>query len=174
MSIDAAFTSLEKAKNYCQFYNDRKEDGIDDDDDIDYRLEYRIKVMETDPETPQVPKDLRGFQVFISKDGETIVTEPCFIVQAQYSKNELKFFDPEKSQHNIGPFSVHTRSPLDQIRLTRVPSVKLWVLARDEAHAVKIGAEKRAEIIALHRWPTESDSYGRAESLWEKNTVEED
>lgn len=173
-TIEALFTSLEKAKNYCQLYNDAKEDGVDDDQ-YDYRLEYRIKTMETDPETPQVPKDLRGFRVFVSKDGETAVTDNCPIAEAQKRRYQLEFFDPDKTKHNLGPFCVHSKSPLDRIRLTRVPSMKLWVLARDEPHAIKIGSEKRAEILAFNRWPTESDSYGRAESLWEKNdNVEED
>jgi len=158
--IDAVFTSLEAAKNYCQYYNDDKEDGIDSDT-IEYRLEYRIKIMETDLETPQVPKDLKGFRVVISKDGETAVTDNCSLAEAQNRKNKLEFFDPQETTNFCAPFYLHSRSPEDQQRLTRVPSMKLWVLARDEKHAIKIVAEKRAEVLALNKWPTKFDHYGR-------------
>ena len=112
--------------------------------------------------TQSVPKDLKGFHVFISKDGETAVTKPCSIAEAQNSREALRFYKPDLEGiiHFNLPFSVYKNSPLDEIRLTRVPSVKMWVLARNEEHAIKIAAERRAQILALNRWPTEFDNWG--------------
>jgi len=166
--IEAMFTDLEKAKDYCRLNNPGAEDGYGEFDSgkgYAYTPDFRIEEYDTDPEVPTVPKDLFGFNVFMSRDGETAVVHTHSIITAQRYRHKISFVKPRQ-----GRTSFYDRSNAEEQRLNEVEYMQTMVLARDKAHAIKIASEKRAQILALGRWPadTEYDRYGKVQIEDEK------
>ena len=72
-SIEAMFSDLEQAKNYCRLHNRRAEHGhgeFDSGKGYKYEPDYRIEEHELDSKVYKVPLDRYGYEAYISQDGE--------------------------------------------------------------------------------------------------------
>lgn len=165
------FSTKEKAHEFCKLHNTEKEDGenvCNEDGSYRYTPDYRVETWEVDAAFPEVPKDKYGFYVFMSKDGETSAVRRKSLADALKARNKVSFYGPPvpdskgwKSSHKR--FWANGESKEVEERLNSTEFMVLnGVLARDEQHALKITNEKRVQILALQRWPTEYDKHGYA------------
>lgn len=161
--IEAVFSTEEKAKAYCRLHNTNQEDGVSA---LNYRQEFCVEEYELDPEVPPMPKGKVGFLVYMSKDGEVSVVRRRSIAEAIKYEGQIwfsglhpdgmcstysnRFYPSSKDEEETGKY-------LNETEFLHVSGV----LARDEQHAIKIVNEKRAQLLALNRWPTEYDRCGK-------------
>lgn len=170
--VAAVFSTKEKAQEFCKLHNINKEDGEDvcnADGSYRYTPDYRVETWEVDAVFPEVPKDQYGFYVFMSKDGETSVVRRRSIAEALASKNKVSFYGPPTPYPDGSVTSrkrfwanVPEEKEVEALLNNTEFMVLNGVLARDEQHALKIANEKRAQLLALQRWPTEYDNHGYA------------
>lgn len=159
-SIEAVFTDKEKARDFCRFNNHDADPGyctLDEHGDIDWESdqcvsEYRVEVWETDEEIVTIPPGKHGYEVFISRNGETSVVEKRSLAEVLgSSKTKVCCYSADHGLYNFGD------DPKNVFVGKRFMKTKM--LARGEEHALKIANEQRAQLIALGRWPTIFNNY---------------
>jgi len=159
--IEATFSDVEKAKTFCRLRNNLAEDGYGEFDDgkgWTYTPDYRIEEYELDQESsspPSIAKGYCGYEVRMSKDGEASFAKQVPILSALGSCRAIVFSQKEPLLLKVG-----SNCNADLVRVKSGDHLRAYVLAKDEKHAVKIVAEKRAQIVALNRWPDEYDKPG--------------
>jgi len=167
--IAAIFSTEEKAKEFCRVHNTNGEDGervTREDGYYWYTPDYGIEIWGLDEDFPAMPKDKVGFWVFMSKDGEVSVVRRRSVAEAIKYEGHIYFsgIHPDGLHHTYsGRFYCGSKDEEEAAKYlneTEFLSVS-GVLARDEQHAIKIVNEKRTQLLALNRWPTEYDRYGK-------------
>lgn len=155
--IEAAFSTQELAESYCRAHNEDQASGAftrdaDGNLELAYGCEYRIEPIELDPATPPLPRDRLPYLVGISIDGERSRALRRSVAEAAEKRDVICFCGP----HGPGGFLFFGTE-------TDHPFMTTYVLARDEEHAVKIAAERRSQVIALHLWPVVVEPYRSVE-----------
>lgn len=172
-SLHGIFTTRKQAEEYCRIHNprallveemneiDKKEEGVWNWDYIDV---YRVTEMPLDPPFDERPQGELAFRVFITRDGTYVTTEDSNY--AEYKTAGVRFYGRSDKlsdwheEHVI--YAEENQKPLCGHDVMEV-----YVLATDEKHAIKIASERRAELLALDRWPAEKSGFIASNGLFE-------
>lgn len=140
-SIVGLYTDIELAKRCCRYYNPDLADGTDS------RSEFRIEEYEVNSVKPdgEIPKGLRPWRIYMTRDGTYAGDQKVSVCEVRGGRRWILLRVEGKYQ-----------TPMTKL-LGSSTFIETTMLARDEKHAVKIANERRAQLIALGRWPAEVD-----------------
>jgi len=176
-SVHAIFSARAQAEEYCRLHNprallveemnevDQKEEGIWN---WDYSDVYRIKEMPLDPPFEERPVGEFAFRVYMTRDGTYSTTEDT--TYQEYKDQTIRFFArndtiSEWHEEHVKYAEEHQKP------LCGHDVMELYVVATDAKHAIKIASERRAELLALGRWPEKKSGYIRRNGEFKEEDI---
>ena len=147
--IVAAFSSEEKAENFCRWNNPKQEDGHDakavdgHGKEFTYSPDYCIEAWDLDTNEVTIPAGYLPYRVALSKTGDVSTVTSASYDDVEMNSGKINFLAPLREGRNyfVPGWCVDMASA--EFMITHV-------LARSKRHAVKIAAERRAQILALN------------------------
>jgi virulence-associated protein VagC len=145
-SIRAVFSTKEAAERYCQFHSP-----------VDYDFDkHQVEVWDVDTDDVVLPVGKQAYEVVLSRDGVYSATHAVSYDRERDGRGHVEFY----------PAGTHWPAWAPS-EMANQQFMHTYALARDEQHAVKIVAERRAWLLATNQWPPpgEAQRNGYAQSM---------